>query len=100
MIFEWDEEKEYTNFIKHGVHFEDAKNIFRDPRRIERIDKDSSDYEDRWQTIGFYDDMLFVVYTERGDVTRIISARLAKPHERRIYGNSEEYPFGWSRANT
>jgi uncharacterized DUF497 family protein len=35
--------------------------------------------------MGFVDDVLFVVFTERGDVTRIISARIAEPFERRIY---------------
>jgi hypothetical protein len=48
------------------------------------IDDDSSDSEDRWQTMGFVGNVLFVVYTERGDVTRIISARVAEPFERRI----------------
>ena len=101
MIFEWDEEKEYTNFIKHRVLFEDAEHIFDDPRRIERIDEDEHNEEDRWQTMGMADKVLFVVYTERGDSTRIISARVAKPYERRIYyGNSEKYPRGWRKANS
>jgi hypothetical protein len=52
-----------------------------------------------WQTIGIAGKVLFVVYTERGDLTRIISARFAEPFERRIYyGDSEIYPGGWQRA--
>ena len=48
--------------------------------------------------MGFFDDVLFVVYTERGDVIRIISARIAEPFERRIYyGDGETY--GWQRVN-
>ena len=98
IVFEWDEEKEQENFRIHGVHFETATRVFFDPHRMERHDDDSSDQEERWQTMGFFNNVLFVVYTERGDVTRIISARIAEPFERRIYhGDSKTY--GWQRIN-
>ena len=98
LAFEWEEKKERENFSDHGVHFETASNVFFDYFRMERRDDDSSDKEERWQTMGFFNDVLFVVYTERGDVTRIISARVAEPFERRIYhGNSEIH--GWQRVN-
>ena len=96
--FEWDPKKERDNVKEHGVDFDTAARVFYDYHRKERYDIDSSDNEDRWQTIGFIDDVLFVVYTERGDVTRIISARIAEPFERRIYhGNGETR--GWERVN-
>ena len=97
--FEWDEEKEQENFRIHGTHFKDAKCVFLDYLRMERHDDNSSNEEDRWQTMGLSsNNVLFVVYTERGDVTRIISARVAEPFERRIYyGDSETY--GWHRVN-
>jgi uncharacterized DUF497 family protein len=82
MEFEWDIEKETENIKKHGFDFMSASDVFCDPCRIERLDADSSDDEDRWQTIGYCENMLFVVYTERADKTRIISARLAKPAAR------------------
>ncbi|MCL2722261.1 MAG: BrnT family toxin [Treponema sp.] len=98
LVFEWDPEKEQDNIAEHGVGFEAAERIFFDYFRMERHDDDSSDYEERWQTMGFYDDVLFVVYTERGETIRIISARVAEPFERRIYhGNSQAY--GWQRVN-
>jgi uncharacterized protein len=98
LVFEWDPEKERENFEKHGVHFKTAEQVFFDYNRKERHDDDSSDNEDRWQTIGFIDDVLFVIYTERRDSIRIISARIAEAFERRIYyGNSETY--GWQRVN-
>ena len=98
MIFEWDEKKEISNIIKHGISFKAAEQIFYDPRRMERLDEDENDYEERWQTMGMFDKVLFVVYTEREDVTHIISARKAEPFERRIYhGNRETH--GWHRAN-
>jgi uncharacterized DUF497 family protein len=98
MQFEWDTEKEEENFRLHGIHFETAERVFFDSLRMERHDDDSSEEEDRWQTMGFFNKVLFVVYTERGDVIRIISARPAEPFERRIYyGNSETH--GWERVN-
>ena len=98
MVFEWAPEKEKENFEAHGIHFETAMQVFFDPFRMERHDDDSSDGEDRWQIMGFFEEVLFVVYTERGDVTRIISARVAEPFERRIYhGDSETH--GWQRVN-
>ena len=96
--FEWDEQKERENIREHGISFEAAERIFFDYFRMERHDNDSGDGEERWQTMGFYDDVLFVVYTERGETIRIISARIAEPFERRIYhGNSETH--GWKRVN-
>ena len=98
LVFEWDPEKERENVRDHGIYFDTAAQAFYDYYRMERRDDDSSVAEDRWQTMGFVDDVLFVVYTERGDVIRIISARIAEPFERRIYhGNSEIH--GWQRVN-
>ena len=97
LIFEWDEGKERENFIRHGVNFSTAEQIFFDTLRMERHDDDSSGDEERWQTMGFFNNVLFVVYTERGDVIRIISARIAESFEKRIYhGNSETH--GWQRV--
>jgi uncharacterized DUF497 family protein len=99
LVFEWDPEKERDNFDNHGVHFETVEQVFFDYYRMERHDDDSSDIEDRWQTLGFFKKVLFVVYTEREDnFIRIMSARVAEPFERRIYhGNSETH--GWQRVN-
>jgi uncharacterized DUF497 family protein len=96
MVFEWDEAKERENFKKHGVHFRVAANVFSDSLRMERPDIDS-EAENRWQTMGFFGDVLFVVYTERGEKTRIISARPAEPFERRIYYGTREI-HGWRRV--
>ena len=99
MQFEWNPEKEQENIHLHGVNFSDASQIFRDYFRIERRDDDSSSTEVRYQTMGFYHNVLFVVYTERADSYRIISARVAEPFERRIYANSEAHTGGWERVN-
>jgi uncharacterized protein len=84
--FEWDDAKAAQNYADHGVAFEAAKEVFRDPFAIERLD-DREDYgEDRYVITGMVDDrVLCVTYTLRNDAIRIISARGAEPHERRRY---------------
>ena len=90
-FFEWDDEKAEINKRKHGIRFETAIKVFEDEnRKIRRDDKHSTINEERWQTIGKVKNILFVVYTERSDTTRIIMARKAEPSERRAYYDSEE----------
>jgi len=88
MEIEWDNNKAASNLIKHKIDFEDAKNIFLDPNRLEREDK--RDYhETRIQVIGIVNQVvLFVVYTKRNGKNRIISARRANKNERRQYYQS------------
>jgi uncharacterized DUF497 family protein len=84
--FEWDSAKAAANYAKHGVRFEDAVRVFGDPLALEWLD-DRHDYgEERYIIIGMVDGrLLTVVYTERSDSIRIISARGAMPYERRSY---------------
>ena len=83
--FEWDPEKAAINLKKHGVSFEIATEVFDDENRVEFFDLSHSDYEDRYITIGMVKNILSVVYTERGERIRLISARRATAQERRIY---------------
>ncbi len=86
MRFTWDPKKNAINKKKHGISFEQAIDVFYDERRLEFYDEEHSGDEDRWQTIGFAREVLFVVYTEReGDIIRIISARCATRQEREWY---------------
>lgn len=86
MKFEWDEEKNQSNIIKHKVSFRLAVLVFRDEYRLEYYDYEhSTTEEDRYVTIGKVGEVLYVVYTEREDKTRIISARKATANERRMY---------------
>jgi uncharacterized DUF497 family protein len=85
MDFEWDRAKEDGNQKKHAIDFRTAARVFLDPYVIEFDDLDA-DGELRPNAIGLVDGrMLFVTYTMRGDVVRIISARGAEPHEKRKY---------------
>ena len=84
-LIEWDENKNRLNRIKHGVDFQQAAKVFEDNFRLEEIDREHSDEEIRYITIGRVNDILFVVYTERGEFTRLISARRATKRERVKY---------------
>lgn len=80
--FEWDPNKAAQNAASHGVSFDEAKRVFRDPNALDYAD-DREDYgEDRSVCIGNIDGELFyVAYTERGTNIRIISARRAGKQE-------------------
>ena len=83
--FEWDEEKNLNNKRKHGISFETAAYVFEDENYIEMYDFEHSIEEDRYIAIGCVGDVLFVVFTERKENIRLISARLANEAERRLY---------------
>lgn len=88
MQFEWDDEKEKINIAKHGIDFATAALVFKDDNRLEVYDIEHSEYEDRYITIGIIDGVAYlvmVVYTERGEAIRLISARKATNAERRRY---------------
>lgn len=85
MQFEWDEEKNSVNIKKHGISFEFATGVFFDEYRIERVDFAHSDDEERLFTIGKVQSVLFVVFTERKENIRIISARKATKEEENEY---------------
>ena len=84
-VVEWDDNKNEINYRKHGIKFETAALVFADPERIEYFDEAHSIEEDRYIVLGSVHNVLFVVYTMRGEVIRLISARVANAIERRIY---------------
>ena len=84
-IIEWDDAKNDMNILKHGISFELASRVFYDEYRIEYYDNVHSTDEDRYIVLGVVGDVLFVVYTERGEAIRLISARPATKAERDIY---------------
>ncbi len=86
MNFEWDRDKSEANLKQHGISFDEAKHIFDGPT-LSRAD-DRQDYgENRDISLGALspDAVLVVVHAERGDKIRLISARRANRHERKIY---------------
>jgi len=89
MNFEWGDEKNFANFKKHQVWFEEARTAWADPGAIEFLDDDHSETEDRYIRIGYStgNRILMAVFCERdlGSTIRIISARTATPKECRDY---------------
>ena len=85
MEFEWDAAKAAHNLAKHGIDFPQATRIFDDPNIRRGIDPRPRG-EVRYRAIGSVNGMvLFVCYTMRGEICRIISARRASRRERRAY---------------
>ena len=89
--FEWDPAKAASNVGKHGLSFDEAATVFADAHLMSKSDDEHGGFEQRWVSLGRSNkqELLVVVHTyrERCDATavRIISARHAKPRERRNY---------------
>jgi uncharacterized DUF497 family protein len=86
--FEWDPKKAAANKRRHGVSFQQAREVFLDLNGVEILDEPHSDQtEERYIRIGLSSaGLLFVAYTERGtDTVRIIHARRAEKKFVRLY---------------
>jgi hypothetical protein len=85
--FEWHDAKAEANLQAHGVSFDLAKTVFRDPFAVERLDDREDHGEGRFVIIGMAQGnvVLFVAYTEREGRMRIISARRATQNEQDDY---------------
>ena len=87
LLFEWDADKAKSNWDKHKVSFEEGATVFHDLFVATMPDPDHSDDERRYIALGLsvQGRLLVVVYTERGDKTRLISCRKAASVERKAY---------------
>jgi len=91
MKFEWNNEKNLTNQEKHGVSFEEAREVFEDPLQISKLDHRFNYFEERWITLGSTKQYQILVvanmfFTDEGEeIIRIISARKANTNERKSY---------------
>lgn len=86
IAFEWDADKALSNFRKHGVSFAQAQSAFCDRDAVEWIDNGLDNEEVRVVLVGLARSVLLViVFTERDESIRIISARRATKHEQRLY---------------
>jgi uncharacterized DUF497 family protein len=85
LAFEWDDNKAEKNLDKHGVTFEESSTVFGDPLGRTIPDPLHSRAEDRFVHLGESQRrrLLVVVFAERGNKIRIISARVANRRERK-----------------
>jgi len=83
--FEWDDNKRRSNVAKHGIDFSDAAEVFADSKQS-TFRSSSRSGEQRYVSVGVARGRLIaVVFTQRGDKVRIISARAARKIERAQY---------------
>lgn len=84
----WNADKAKSNIARHGVSFEEAQSVLRDPFALTREDEDAIG-EQRFLTLGMSDSgqILNVVYTYRDSLIRLISAWKANAIQRRRYEN-------------
>ena len=93
--FSWDSAKAQSNERKHGVSFQLAATVFRDQNALVCHDVRHDGPDDRWHVLGMAQSSLVIVVVctfdelNRGERVRIISARKAKPRERRAYETGE-----------
>lgn len=82
MPCEFDPNKARANLRKHGVGFAHAEQALRDPMALTIEDPDAQD-ERRFVTLGAdaLGRVLVVIHTQRGERTRLISARKASRGE-------------------
>ncbi|MBW4532685.1 MAG: BrnT family toxin [Pleurocapsa minor HA4230-MV1] len=92
MEFEWDENKNRNNIIKHGIDFQEAKRVFEDPDLLTYEDNRFNYGERRDISLGQLElttqskiIVVVVVSTDRNGIVRLISARKASKQERREY---------------
>jgi uncharacterized DUF497 family protein len=83
---EFDPSKNAANVAKHGVSLSEADGVLLDPLAL-TIEDESAEGEVRYVTIGMnsMSSLMVVVWVERDDDVRLISARKAEPKERRAY---------------
>ena len=88
MQFEWDHKKNGINLRKHGVNFEEAKTVFKNPLSLSFDDEVHSSPEEHREIIighSVMNRVLLVYFTERSGSIRLISARPANRQELNDY---------------
>jgi uncharacterized DUF497 family protein len=91
--FEWHLLKAQRNLQVHGVSFDEAVTIFDDPLVDIQPDIVHSVDESRFVAVGrsIEGSLLTVVFTERSEVMRLITARFCTPRERRNYESYDPF---------
>jgi uncharacterized DUF497 family protein len=92
-VFTWDKDKAKQNLKKHHISFEEAITVFADPLSLTIPDPLHSEEERRLVITGLShrQRQIVVVFTDRGEEIRIISARPATSRERKQYEEGTEY---------
>jgi uncharacterized protein len=91
MEFEWDGNKNLENVENHGVSFEQAVKAFDDDLAIPLEDVEhTAENETRYSLIGMCEiGLVFVSFTFRGEICRMISARKASRKMEKMYADND-----------
>ena len=87
MHFEWVDDKAQQNVNKHRISFEQAQEVFDDPRAVPFEDLEHSSHEEtRYVMIGMSSiGLLFVSFAYGDEIVRLISARRAEKWMVKVY---------------
>ncbi len=85
--FQWDQGNIDKNLIKHNVENWESEQVFFNKPLLVLDDTKHSIPEKRWAAFGKTDAdrFLIVIFTKRGDLTIVISARDMNKKERKFY---------------
>ena len=87
--FDWDEGNTSKNWLKHKITPSECEQVFFNQPLVVQDDLKHSKNENRYYPLGQTDHKrtLFVVFTVRNNMIRVISARDMSRKERRTYNN-------------
>jgi uncharacterized protein len=90
--FQWDEGNADKNWIKHRVSRTEVEQVFFNRPLLVSEGEKRSEQGSRYYTLGQTDAgrHLFIVFTIREDLIRVISARPMSRRERRVYEHAKE----------
>lgn len=89
--FEWDEGNATKSWATHAVSQSECEQVFFNAPLMLAPDTAHSQHEARWFALGHTNQhrLLFVVFTLRGSLIRVICARAMSRREREVYSNAE-----------
>lgn len=88
MEFEYDPQKSESNKVKHGIDFEDAQALWRDPKANESLLE--SEAETRFLIVGLIGEKHWsAIYTYRDEKVRLISVRRSRRGEIEVYEEAD-----------
>ena len=88
MKFDWDEEKNKLNLLKHKITFEEASTVFNDENSVMLFDENHSEDEERFYILGldlYFRELIVCHCYRKDDIIRIISAWKASEKEIKMY---------------
>src|SRR4030042_4382653 len=95
--FQWDQGNSDKNLLKHKFHNGECEQMFFNKPLLVLDDPGHSVAEKRWAGFGKTDSgrLLVVIFTKRGNLLRVISAREMKDRERKFYEENEKKNSGF-----